>query len=65
MELQMDTWYPFGYHRKFVIYSAIDDCTRIAYSKAYESANIESTKNFINELIRKYPFSIVSIRTDQ
>lgn len=65
MELQMDTWYPFGYHRKFVIYSVIDDCTRITYSKAYENANIESTKNFINELIRKYPFSIVSIRTDQ
>ena len=65
MELQMDTWYPFGYHRKFVIYSAIDDCTRIAYSKAYENANIENTKSFINELIKRYPFSIVSIRTDQ
>lgn len=65
MELQMDTWYPFGYHRKFVIYSAIDDCTRIACSKAYETANIESTKDFINELIIRYPFSIVSIRTDQ
>jgi len=65
MELQVDTWYPFGYHRKFVIYNAIDDCTRIAYSKAYLSANIESTKDFINELIKRYPFSIVSIRTDQ
>ena len=65
MEIQVDTWYPFGYHRKFVIYSWIDDCTRIAYSKAYESANIENTKNFINELIRRFPFSIVRIRTDQ
>ena len=65
MELQMDTWYPFGYHRKFVIYSCIDDCTRMTYSRAYESANIESTKSFINELIRRYPFAIIGIRTDQ
>ncbi len=65
MEIQMDTWYPFGYHRKFVIYSCIDDCTRMTYSRAYESANIESTKSFINELIKRYPFAIMSIRTDQ
>jgi len=65
MEIQVDAWYPFGYHRKFVIYSAIDDCTRMVYSKAYEHANIESTKDFINELIRRYPFAIISIRTDQ
>lgn len=64
-EIQVDTWYPFGRHRKFVIYSAIDDCTRITYSKAYENANIENTKLFINELIRRYPFAIISIRTDQ
>jgi len=65
MEIQMDTWYPFGYHRKFVIYSCIDDCTRIAYSRAYENANIENTKDFINQLIKRYPFAIMSIRSDQ
>lgn len=65
MEIQVDTWYPFGYHRKFVIYSAIDDCTRMTYSRAYENANIENTKLFIHELIRRYPFAILSIRTDQ
>lgn len=65
MELQMDTRYPFGRHRQFVIYSWIDDCTRIAYSKAYEHANIENTKDFISELIRRFPFAIRSIRTDQ
>ena len=64
-EIQVDTWYPFGHHRKFVIYSAIDDCTRFAYSKAYENANIENTKDFINELIKRMPFWIMSIRTDQ
>jgi len=65
MEIQVDARYPFGYHRKFVIYSCIDDCTRMAYSKAYEHANIESTKDFINEIIKRYPFAIISIRTDQ
>jgi hypothetical protein len=64
-EIQMDTSYPFGYHRKFVIYSCIDDCTRMTYSKAYESANIENTKKFIDELLQRYPFGIRSIRTDQ
>ena len=65
MEIQVDTWFPFGRHRQFVIYSAIDDCTRRAYSKAYEHANVLNTKDFINELTRRFPFAIISIRTDQ
>ena len=65
MEIQVDTWYPFGRHRNFVIYSWIDDCTRRVYSKAYEHANIVNTQDFVNELIRRFPFAIISIRTDQ
>jgi putative transposase len=65
IEIQVDAWYPFGRHRKFVIYSWIDDCTRRVYSKAYESANIVNTKDFIDELIRRFPFAIIGIRTDQ
>lgn len=65
MELQMDTWYPFGRYREFVIYSAIDDCTRFVYSRAYYNANIENTKHFIKELIKRMPFWIMRIRTDQ
>jgi hypothetical protein len=61
----MDTSYPFGRHRKFVVYDAIDDCTRIVFSKTYESACLESTKDFIQELIHRMPFSIKTIRTDQ
>lgn len=64
-ELQVDVWFPFGYHRKFVIYSAIDDCTRMTYSKAYEHANIENSKDFVEELIRRFPYDIQRIRTDQ
>ncbi len=65
MELQMDTCYPYWRHRKFVVYDAIDDCTRMVFSKVYENANLENTKDFINELIHRMPFSIKAIRTDQ
>lgn len=37
----------------------------MTYSKAYSNANIENTKDFINELLKRYPFAIMSIRTDQ
>jgi len=57
--------FPFGRHRRFVIYDGLDDCTRIVFSKAYENACIESTRNFIDELIRRMPFTIKAIRTDQ
>jgi transposase InsO family protein len=64
-EVQVDTWYPFGYHRKFVIYSAIDDCMRMTYSKAYGNANLENSKDFMDEIVRRYPFDIKRVRTDQ
>ncbi len=64
-EVQVDTWYPFWYHRRLVVYSAIDDCTRIAYSKAYEHGNLENTKDFLEEIIRRYPCDIQRVRTDQ
>lgn len=64
-EIQMDTSYPFGRHRKFVVYDAIDDCTRIVFSKSYESACLESTMDFIQELVHRLPFSMKTIRTDQ
>lgn len=65
MEIQMDTSFPFGYHRKFVIYGAIDDCTRIVYSKVYNSACLENTRKFIKEIVKRFPFWISKIRTDQ
>jgi transposase InsO family protein len=64
-EIQIDTCFPFGKHRKFVVYDAIDDCTRMVYSKAYQSACLESTIDFINELLHRMPFCIKAIRTDQ
>lgn len=64
-EIQIDTCYPFGKHRKFVVYDAIDDCTRVVFSRVYENATVENTQKFIAELIKRMPFSVTTVRTDQ
>lgn len=64
-EVQVDTWFPFGRQRRFVVYNAIDDCTRMVVSKAYESASLVSTLDFMKEIMTKMPFGIKVIRTDQ
>lgn len=64
-ELQVDTTYPYGYGIPKVIYTAIDDATRIVYVYTYEKANAENTINFLQRLIIHTPFTIQKIRTDQ
>jgi len=64
-EVQMDTSFPYGRKRNLVIYSAIDDCTRKVYSKAYRRHGLNSTKRFIADLRRKSEYTIETIRTDQ
>jgi len=64
-EVQVDTSFPYWRNRKFVIYSAIDDCTRKVYSKAYRRHWLNSTKRFIMDLRRNSSYKIETIRTDQ
>lgn len=64
-ELQVDTTYPYGYSIPKVIYTAIDDATRIAYVYTYEKANAVNTIDFLQRLITRTPFTIQKIRTDQ
>lgn len=64
-EVQVDTSFPYGRSRKLVIYSAIDDCTRKVYSKAYRRHGLNSTKRFLMELRKKSEYMIETIRTDQ
>ena len=64
-ELQVDTTYPYGYSVPKVIYTAIDDATRIVYMYTYEKANAVNTVNFLQRLIMRTPFTIQKIRTDQ
>lgn len=64
-ELQIDTTYPYGYSVRKVIYTAIDDATRIVYMYTYEKATALNTVDFLQRLITRTPFIIQKIRTDQ
>ena len=64
-ELQMDTKYPFGYKQGKVIYTIIDDATRWAFVWSYENANAINTEDFVKKVIKRAPFVIKKIRTDQ
>ena len=64
-ELQMDTKYPFGYKQGKVIYTIIDDATRWAFVWSYEKADAENTEDFVKRVIKRAPFTIQKIRTDQ
>ena len=64
-ELQMDTKYPFGYKQGKVIYTIIDDASRWAFVWSYSKANAENTEDFVKQVIKRAPFTIKKIRTDQ
>lgn len=64
-ELQMDTKYPWGYKEGKVIYTIIDDATRFVFAWSYEKANQENTLDFLKKVLKRTPFAIQKIRTDQ
>jgi len=64
-ELQMDTKYPFGYKQGKVIYTIIDDASRWVFVWSYNTANAVNTVDFLKKVLKKAPFHIQKIRTDQ
>ena len=64
-ELQMDTKYPYGYKEGKVIYTIIDDATRWVFAWSYETANQLNTLDFLEKVLKRAPFVIQKIRTDQ
>jgi len=64
-ELQMDTKYPHGYKQGKVIYTIIDDASRWAFVWSYSNANADNTVDFMNKVIKRIPFAIQKVRTDQ
>lgn len=64
-EMQMDTKYPFGYKQGKVIYTIIDDASRWAFAWSYSTANADNTVDFVMRMIKRAPFNIQKIRTDQ
>ena len=45
-------------------YTAIDDCTRVRALKIYNKHNQQSSIDFLNYVVDKFPFRIKMIRTD-
>ncbi|SEL44307.1 Integrase core domain-containing protein [Colwellia chukchiensis] len=45
-------------------YTAIDDCTRVRALKIYDKHTHKSSINFLNYVVKKFPFRIKMIRTD-
>ena len=64
-ELQMDTKYPFGYKQGKVIYTIIDDASRWVFVWSYDTANAVNTVDFVKKVLKRAPFTIQKIRTDQ
>ncbi len=64
-ELQMDTKYPYGYKQGKVIYTIIDDATRWVFVWSYDTAKADNTCDFIEKVLKRAPFYIQKIRTDQ
>ncbi len=68
-ELQLDASFPFGRrttgdNRGLVSFDAIDDCSRFVMAWLYEDNTIENAIDFVKRVIRKFPWRIRAIRTD-
>ena len=50
--------------RKYYQYTAVDECTRWTYREMYEEHSTYSSAQFLANLVKKCPFSIREIQTD-
>lgn len=65
--LQVDVKFPKripGTRKRFYQFTAIDDCTRIRVLKIYDACNQKTAIQFIDEVIRRLPFRVHVVRTD-
>ena len=53
-----------GTAKRFYQFTAIDDCTRIRILKIYDSCNQKTAIQFVDEVIRRLPFKVFSVQTD-
>lgn len=53
-----------GTKKRLYQFTAIDDCTRIRVLKIYDACNQTASVDFANEVIRRLPFRIQLIQTD-
>jgi len=53
-----------GTRRRLYQFTAIDDCTRIRVLKVYDRCNQRTAVEFINEVLRRLPFRVLIVQTD-
>ena len=53
-----------GTRKRLYQFAAIDDCTRIRVLKIYDACNQTSAIRFVDEVIRRLPFRVLVIQTD-
>ena len=53
-----------GTQKRLYQFTAIDDCTRIRVLKIYDACNQTSAIRFVDEVIRRLPFRVLVIQTD-
>ena len=53
-----------GSRRRLYQFTAIDDCTRIRVLKIYDACNQASAIRFVDEVIRRLPFRVLVVQTD-
>ena len=50
--------------KKFYQYTAIDECTRFCFREMYEEHSTYSSKDFLMNLIKAFPFPIREVQTN-
>ena len=63
-EVQFDGCYPVGRARKLVALEAVDDSSRWSFGKYYDRETVDNALLFVEEVLRKAPFRIESLRVD-
>jgi transposase len=53
-----------GSRKRLYQFTAIDDCTRIRVLKIYDVCNQKSAISFVDDVIRRLPFRVLVIQTD-
>lgn len=53
-----------GTQKRLYQFTAIDDCTRIRVLKVYDACNQRTAMQFIDEVLRRLPFRVLAIQTD-
>ena len=53
-----------GTRKRLYQFTAIDDCTRIRVLKIYDACNQASAIRCVDEVIRRLPFRVLVIQTD-